>query len=221
MTMNLLPKIYPPPERKILNGSHCVLQPFDKETHSQALFKAFSHDKDGMDWTYLPYGPFCSEQAFYNWVNITCLKEDPLFYTVCTKESLIPVGMLSLLKIERTHGKIEIGDIHFSKSIQQTIASTETLYLMMQYVFDELGYRRLEWKCDNANEPSKRAALRLGFVFEGVFRQHWIIKSKNRDTAWYSIIDKEWPEVKERIKRWLDPTNFNSNGQQIKKLAEI
>lgn len=214
------PKFYPKPYKKLLAGSYCVVQPFDKTIHPPELYKAFSKDKENIDWIHLPHGPFHSETDFYNWVTLNCLKDDPFFYTVCTTD-LHPVGIFSLLKIEPHHGKVELGHVHFSPDLQQTAASTEALYLVMKFIFEDMGYRRLEWKCDNANERSKRCAIRLGFVFEGVFRQHWIIKSRNRDTAWYSIIDKEWPDIKERIESWLNPNNFNQNGQQIKKLAEL
>lgn len=214
-------KPYPKPDKKLLSGTYCALQPFDRNTHADALYKAFSLDKEGIDWTYLPHGPFPSKSEFFNWVDITCLKDDPLFFTVCTTKNLNPVGVLSLLKIEPNHGKAELGHVHFSPLLQQTAASTEALYLVMKLIFEEMSYRRLEWKCDNANERSKRCATRLGFIFEGVFRQHWIIKLRNRDTAWYSIIDKEWPSITTRIERWLDPNNFEKNGRQIKKLSEF
>ncbi len=214
-------KSYPTPERKQLRGLYSVLQPFDRNLHTLALYNAFSHDKEGIDWTYLPYGPFYSESSFFNWVDMNCLTSDPLFYTVCIDEILNPVGMLSLLKIEPNHGKIELGHVHFSLALQQTAASTEALYLIMKFIFEEMGYRRLEWKCDNANERSKRSAIRLGFTFEGLFRQHWIIKSRNRDTAWYSIIDKEWLDIKVKLENWLDPNNFSKDKRQIKKLSEF
>lgn len=217
----LPPQIYPRPSKKTLHGSYCVLQPFDSDTHTSALYKAFLLDEEGTDWTYLPHGPFSTEAAFSNWVHLNCLKEEPFFYTVCTPENLHPVGFLSLLKIEPQHGKLEIAHVHFSPLLKKTAASTEALYLIMKLVFDEMGYRRVEWKCDNANEGSKRCALRLGFTFEGLFRQHWIIKSRNRDTAWFSIIDKEWPEIRAKIERWLNPSNFKENGQQIKKLSDL
>lgn len=213
-------KFYPKPHKQYMQGSYCILQPFDKEAHSSALYNAFLLDTEGKDWAYLPHGPFHAETEFYRWINLNCLKDDPLFFTVCTPD-LNPGGIFSLLKIEPAHGKLELAHVHFSPILQQTSASTEALYLVMKFIFEDLGYRRLEWKCDNANERSKRCAIRLGFVFEGVFRQHWIIKSRNRDTAWYSIIDKEWPDIKARIERWLNPNNFNSNGEQIKKLSDL
>lgn len=219
MSEILFPTIYPMPKKEELQGLHCVLQPFNKDRHALALYQAFSLDKEGNDWKYLPHGPFQSKAAFFLWINMNCLNNDPLFYTICNKEDLNPLGMLSLLKIEPNHGKLELGHLHFSNELKQTTASTEAIYLIMKLIFEDMGYRRLEWKCDNANERSKQSALRLGFTFEGIFRQHWIIKSKNRDTAWFSIIDKEWPRIKKRFENWFDPKNFDKNGQQIRKLS--
>ena len=216
--LQIRPPNYPKPEPKSLAGQYCILKLFDRKAHAQALYDAFLLDVEGVDWTYLPYGPFSSRTKFLKWLDITCSTDDPLFYTVCVGKCLEPIGMVSLLNIEPIHGKAEIGHVHFSPKLQQTTASTEVHYLLMKLVFEDLGYRRLEWKCDNANERSKHCATRLGFTLEGLFRQHWIVKSRNRDTAWFSMLDKKWPYVKMKIERWLDLSNFNDQGHQLKKL---
>ena len=211
---------YPKPSAKILKGIYCVIHPFDKTAHSSDLYKIFSLDPNNQDWIHLPHGPFHSEREFQYWMDHNCLSKDALFFTVCNAD-LKPIGMFSFIKIEPQHGKLELGHVHFSSELKQTTAATEAFYLALRFVFADLGYRRLEWKCHNDNEQSKRCALRLGFIFEGVFRQHWIIKGQNRDTAWYSIIDQEWPNLKNKFEAWLHHSNFKPNGQQIKKLNEI
>src|SRR5262249_23531809 len=133
----------------------------------------------------------------------------------------LPIGKASYLRINPLHGVIEIGHLHFSKFLKRTAAATEAIYLMIQHLFDELGYRRCEWKCNALNQASRKAALRFGFKFEGIFRQNYVLKSHNRDTAWFSIIDNEWPQLKEKFQKWLDPNNFDCNGKQIIKLSDI
>ncbi len=221
---------YPAPSKNALTGEYCILRPFDHAKHSAALYKAFQQDADGVDWMYLPYGPFDTFEAFTEWVESTCLDNDPLFYTVFVQRddvsagvppqgSYEAVGMLSLMNIEPSHGRIEIGHVHYAPALQRTPAATEAFFLLMCHVFDELGYRRLEWKCDNANERSKRCAQRLGYKPEGVFRQHIVYKGRNRDTAWFSIIDKEWAELKLRFERWLRAENFDGAGVQVERLG--
>lgn len=207
---------YPSPQKTTLSGHHCTLIPFNHELDFSDLYQAFTIDVNGEDWRYLPYGPFDSKAEFHQWLQENCFSHDPLFYAI-QKDDLL-VGMTSFLNISPANGVIEIGHIHFAPTLQKTTAATEALYLMMQYAFDTLGYRRLEWKCDNANERSKRAAQRLGFTFEGLFRQHRLYKGRNRDTTWFSVIDKEWPELSDRFNRWLSPDNFDQNGRQVDSL---
>ena len=158
---------------------------------------------------------------FKKWLQKNCLRNDPLFHTVIDKNQNIAVGMASYLRIERLIGNIEVGHIHFSPLMQQKPIGTEVMYLMMKRVFDELGYRRYEWKCDSLNKRSCRAAKRFGFTFEGIFRQHNIVKGHNRDTAWFSIIDKEWNRVKKNYEKWLDNKNFNDEGKQKVSLTSL
>lgn len=211
----------PRPPRIPAEGRVSRIEPFDPAHHARDLYTAFTDDADGRNWTYLAYGPFDSFKAFDSWARDTCLGDDPLFHAVVELTTGKAVGLASYLRINPADGVIEVGHIHFSPRLQRTTLATETMYLMMQRVFDELGYRRYEWKCDALNEPSRRAALRLGFTFEGVFRQLTMYKNRNRDTAWYAIIDKDWPQIRAGYELWLNPDNFNPEGRQKRSLAEI
>jgi RimJ/RimL family protein N-acetyltransferase len=206
----------PRPSREPMLGSYCRLEALDPAGHAEALFAAYSDERG---WTYLPYGPFADLTEFEAWLKAYFLNDDPLFFSVIEARSDKPLGLASYLRIEPKVGVIEIGHIHLAPTLQKSTAATEAIYLLMRRAFDELGYRRLEWKCDALNEPSRKAALRLGFIFEGIFRQATIYKGRNRDTAWYSITDKEWPEIKFRFEAWLNPANFTPDGQQINRLA--
>ncbi|MEM7043627.1 MAG: GNAT family protein [Pseudomonadota bacterium] len=203
-----------PPPRTSIKGRFCRVEPVKIDHHGHQLFAAFHMDEASRNWTYLPYGPFSTEGEFLDWMATTCLGDDPLFYAVVDERSGIAVGLASYLRIEPTVGVIETGHIHFSPLLQQRPAATEAMFLMMRRVFSELGYRRYEWKCDALNAPSRQAAERLGFHFEGIFRQATIYKGRNRDTAWYSILDREWPALETAFSRWLDPSNFDEHGQQ-------
>ncbi len=207
----------PLPPRSAMQGRYCSVVPLDETLHAPGLFRAFAQDTDGRNWTYLPYGPFDSETEFTEWLKTSCTGPDPLFHTVLDAGGT-PVGMASYLRIEPSAGSIEVGHIHFSPLLQRKPSSTETMYLMMRRVFDELGYRRYEWKCDALNAPSRQAAERLGFTFEGVFRQATHYKGRNRDTAWFAIIDKDWPRIRDAFEAWLSPDNFDSTGQQRESL---
>ncbi|MGO4836963.1 GNAT family N-acetyltransferase, partial [Rhizobiaceae sp. 2RAB30] len=158
---------------------------------------------------------------FQPWLEKAEASADPLFYTVIDKASGRIAGRQTLMRIEPAFGVIEIGNIYWGPLISRKPAATEAQFLFMRHVFDDLGYRRYEWKCNNRNEPSKRAAERFGFTFEGVFRQHLVVKGENRDTAWYSIIDKEWPLLRRAYEEWLDPANFSADGGQKRRLEEI
>lgn len=207
------------PQRTVMIGHFCRLEPLMPELHGGQLFEAFAKD-DGSNWTYLPYGPFDSFEQFNQWLLENGCGDDPQFYAVVDNNTDQAVGLASYLRIEPETGVIEVGHIHFSPLIQRTSLATETMFLMMQRVFDELGYRRYEWKCDNCNGPSKQAALRLGFSFEGVFRQATMYKGRNRDTAWFSMLDGEWPELKLKYQRWLSVDNFDRHGQQKNALQD-
>ncbi|WP_170532880.1 GNAT family N-acetyltransferase [Ruegeria atlantica] len=203
----------PTPPYTPMEGQYCSVVPLDVNRHTPGLYRAFANDADGHNWTYLPYGPFDREQDFEDWTRATCMDADPMFHTVLDEDET-PTGMASFLRIEPAAGVIEVGHIHFSPLLQRSPKSTETMYLMMRRVFDELGYRRYEWKCDALNAASCRSAERLGFTFEGIFRQATHYKGRNRDTAWYSILDSEWSRIKAAFEAWLSPDNFDQTGQQ-------
>ena len=209
-----------PPKTAIL-GNYCRVEALNIEKHAEDLYQAFAKDQDHSNWTYLPYGPFNGDDGFDEfkaWMNSTCSGQDPLFHTVIDLKTNKAVGIASLMRIEPAIGVIEVGHIHFSPLMQRTPISTEALYLLMKRVFDELSYRRYEWKCDSLNTPSCNAAKRLGFTPEGVFRQLTMYKGRNRDTAWFSIVDSEWPALKNMFEAWLAPENFDESGQQINSL---
>jgi RimJ/RimL family protein N-acetyltransferase len=208
----------PRPTRVTLAGRHIRIVPVDPRAHAPALYTG-SHGPGHEDlWRYLFVGPFAGLGAFRAYLEERAASEDPLFFTLLDAGTSEPLGYASLLRIEPAHRVIEIGNILYLPSLQKTVAATEAMYLFARYVFEDLGYRRYEWKCHAFNEPSRRAALRLGFTFEGIFRQHMIVKGKNRDTAWYSMLDTEWPARKAAFEKWLSPDNFTPEGNQIEPL---
>jgi RimJ/RimL family protein N-acetyltransferase len=215
--MNSMPR----PDRVTLSGRHVNIVPVDPAAHAPALYRESHAEGHESLWRYLFAGPFSDEPAFREYLDQRAAAEDPLFFTIVDAHSGVPRGYASLMRIEPTHRVIEVGNILYLPTLQRTVGATEAMYLMARYVFDDLGYRRYEWKCDSLNEPSRRAALRLGFTFEGIFRQHMIVKGKNRDTAWYSILDTEWPGRRAAFERWLDPSNFNADGRQKKPLGSM
>lgn len=200
-----------------LLGNFVRVEPISMD-HLSSLYSAFSVDSKGENWTYMPYGPFTDLDEFTNWAKSTCFGEDPKFYTIFLDDS--PAGLASYLRIEPKTGCIEIGHIHLSSLLQRTRAGTEALLLMIDWVFSA-GYRRLEWKCDVLNAPSRHAAQRLGFSFEGIFRQATMYKSRNRDTAWYAITDQEWSHLERAYQIWKQEDNFNQEGRELKKLSEL
>ena len=206
------------PSKKKLIGKYCFLEPINIRKHSKDLYKNYSLDKKNVIWTYLPYGPFKSHGSFKKWLKSFCLNKDPFFYAIYSKKHNQYCGMASYLRITPEHGSIEVGHINYSPILQNTTEGTETMYLMMKNAFEVLGNRRYEWKCNNLNSASKYAAERLGFKFEGIFRQMFIFKGRNRDTAWYSIIDKEWPNYKKKYLFYLKKSNFTKANRQRKKL---
>lgn len=211
----------PRPPTSIMTGRYCRVEPMDVRAHAEALYQAYGNDQNQRNWTYLPYGPFDEFTDFKAWLDSNCCNEDPLFHTIIDLKTNKAVGVASYLRIEPSVGIIEVGHIHFSPLMQRTPIATETMYLMMKRVFDELGYRRYEWKCDSLNAPSCAAAKRLGFKFEGIFRQLTMYKNRNRDTAWYAIIDSEWPALKKAFEAWLEPINFDENDQQQASLSSL
>lgn len=206
------------PTREDTVGERVTLTCVTDTQACSALFEAYVSDTEGKNWTYLPYGPFKQLIDFVQWFERTCLTNDPLFHVVHDNANNGPIGLASYLRVNPDAGSIEVGHIHFSPHLQRTPMATEAMYLMMRRVFDELDYRRYEWKCDALNEPSKRAAHRLGFTYEGTFRQATTYKQRNRDTAWFSITDKEWPEIKAGFEHWLQAGNFTAKGEQIQSL---
>jgi len=206
------------PSKKKLIGKYCFLEPINIRKHSKDLYKNYSLDKKNVIWAYLPYGPFKSHGSFKKWLKSFCLNKDPFFYAIYSKKHNQYCGMASYLRITPEHGSIEVGHINYSPILQNTTEGTETMYLMMKNAFEVLGNRRYEWKCNNLNSASKYAAERLGFKFEGIFRQMFIFKGRNRDTAWYSIIDKEWPNYKKKYLFYLKKSNFTKTNRQRKKL---
>ena len=206
------------PSKKRLIGKYCYLEPVNVKKHSKDLFKNFSKDKKGIDWIYMPQGPFKKELSLKKYLKNKNLTGNPFFYAIYSKRLKTFCGLASYLRIKPQVGTIEVGYITYAKNLQRTVEATETMFLMMKNVFDKLGYRRYEWKCDNLNERSKKAALRLGFKFEGIFRQATIYKNRNRDTAWYSIIDKEWKKHKKKYLTFLKKSNFTDKLKQKRKL---
>jgi RimJ/RimL family protein N-acetyltransferase len=208
------------PPRTAMRGMYCTVEPFDLDAHAAALHDANTLDAEGRNWTYLPYGPFDTLDAYRAWAASTCTGSDPFFHSVIDHSTGKPVGVASYLRIDPKHGAIEVGHINFSPLLQRSRASTEAMYLMMRRAF-ELGYRRYEWKCNALNMPSRSAAQRLGLSYEGVFRQNVIVKGLNRDTAWYAAIDSEWPRLRAAFERWLAPENFDAQGQQRFSLSAL
>jgi RimJ/RimL family protein N-acetyltransferase len=209
----------PLPPRTPIPGRFCRIEPLDPDRHAEALYAANSQDTQGRNWTYLFDGPFAALGEYRAWIDKVSGQDDPSFHAIIDPQTGRAVGVASYLRIDTRAGVIEIGHLNFSPLLQRTPAATEAMYLMMRRAFDELGYRRYEWKCDALNAPSRAAAERLGFRFEGIFRQAMIYKGRSRDTAWYSIIDSEWSALKSAFEHWLRPENFDETGRQRERLS--
>ena len=210
----------PPPARVELRGAHVLARPLDADRDAGPLYE-ISHPPAGDPgiWTYLPDGPYDSVADFHADLTAAQESDDPLFFTLVAGGR--PLGIASYLRIEPRHGVIEIGHIWFGPGLARTTAATEAIYLLAANAFDTLGYRRLEWKCNALNAPSRHAAERFGFTFEGVFRNHQVSKGRNRDTAWYAIVDRDWPPIRAGFQAWLAPQNFGPAGRQRQALSEL
>ena len=208
-----------PPPSVVLKGQYCRIEPLTP-AHAEDLFDATQADPDGGNWTYLFEDPIQSASEFESWAIKASQSKDPLFHAIISAETGKAVGYATYMRIDPVMGVIEIGNIHMSPALQGTRASTEAMYLMMKQAF-ALGYRRYEWKCDSLNAPSRRAAERLGFSFEGIFRQALVYKGRNRDTAWFSVIGSEWPALQKAFEAWLAPRNFGVSGEQLAKLQDF
>jgi RimJ/RimL family protein N-acetyltransferase len=209
------------PQRTVLHGRTVTLEPLDPGRHGAELFEASSVPDAGRRFLWLAETPPVDLPSFRPWLERAAASEDPLYFAVIDKASGKVAGRQTLMRIDNTHGVAEIGNIYWGPPIAGRTAATEAQYLFMRHVFDTLGFRRYEWKCNDRNAPSKRAAERFGFRFEGLFRQHMIVKGENRDTAWYSVIDKEWPALRRAYEAWLDPANFDAAGRQKRRLEEF
>ena len=211
----------PRPQPIVLPGRFVTLRPFDRVAHADALYQA-THGLEKEDqWRYMSEGPFASRADFDAAFDKNAGSTDPLFFAIVDNATGVPVGQASYLRIEPRHRVIEVGNIIFTPALQRSRGATEAMYLMARHAFEDLGYRRYEWKCNALNEPSRRAALRLGFVFEGLFRGHMIIKGRNRDTAWFAMLDSEWPLRRANLEQWLAPSNFDSAGRQMLSLSSL
>ncbi len=212
----------PLPEREAIEGRYARVEPLDVELHGADLFLAGSGDvRKTRIWDYLPYGPFLTEKEMRAHLASQEASEDPRFFAIRPYGSGRAEGVASLMRIDAMNGAIEIGHIWLGPDLQQTPAATEALFLLLSHCMDDLGYRRMEWKCNAANAPSRSAAVRLGFMHEGIFYQHLIVKRHNRDTAWFSILDEEWPAIRANFETWLDPANFDEQGRQRQSLGDL
>jgi RimJ/RimL family protein N-acetyltransferase len=210
----------PSPPRTPMVGRHCRIDPVDPERDTDALFEAYAEAPDDRDWTYLAADRPATPEACRAHLEGLAASADPFQHTITDLATGRPVGTAALMRIDTANGVIEIGWINSSRRLQRRVASTESMFLFMTRVFDELGYRRYEWKCDSRNAPSRAAALRLGFQFEGIFRQAAVTKGRSRDTAWFSILDSEWPALRRGYEAWLRPENFDADGRQVERLAD-
>ena len=212
------PRPFPPHDP--LQGRFIRLEPLDTARHGDDLWQELQGPDQAL-WDYLPYGPFTERATFDAWLAGNAASRDPQFYAVVEQAGGRALGLLSYLRITPNDGCIELGHVAFGGAMQRTPGATEAVFLLTQHAFDTLGYRRFEWKCNSRNARSRRAAERFGFSYEGLFRQHMVIKGESRDTAWYALIDSEWPKCREAFQRWLAVDNFDGEGRQLRKLEEL
>ncbi|VVD99240.1 acetyltransferase [Pandoraea morbifera] len=213
------PRALPP--RTPIGGRYCRLEPIDVERHAKDLYEAYASAPDARDWTYMSTGPFPDFDAYYAHATRQAVSTDPLHHAVIDLATGKAVGTLSLMRIDPANGVVEVGHVAYSPLLKRTRAGTEAQYLLMRRAFDELGYRRYEWKCDSLNAPSRRAATRYGFTFEGIFRQATVYKGRSRDTAWFAMTDGEWPAISRGFEQWLSSENFDAEGRQRAGLAAL
>ena len=208
------------PTKALLEGIYCRLEKIDPVRHLEALYQVYGPESSSKNWTYLPLEPFENKTVFATYLETISQSQDPFHYAIIDKSSGKALGTLALMRTNLDQGTIEVGFVIYSDHLKKTRIATEAQYLLACYAIDDLGYRRYEWKCDALNEPSRKAALRLGFTFEGIFRNALVYKERNIDTAWFSIIDSEWADRKERLESWLDSSNFTAEGKQKRRLNE-
>jgi RimJ/RimL family protein N-acetyltransferase len=207
------------PEAVELRGRFCLVEKLDPARHTQPIWEAIQGADDL--WVYMGYGPFRDEASFNTWMEDRAVLLDPFAYAIVDLSTQRAVGTVTLLEIRPAMGVIEMGHVVYTPLLQRTPLATEAQYLLARYVFDDLRYRRYEWKCNALNAPSRRAAERLGFTYEGTFRQHMIVKGRNRDTAWFAMTDREWPALKAAFEAWLSPDNFDKDGRQKRALTDF
>ena len=209
------------PGRETMDGRFCRVEALDAGRHAETLFKAYRHDADGVLWTYVPMGPFDDFARFRGWIDEAARDGNQPYFAIVDRASGEARGIACYLRLQPAHGVIEVGGIVYSPLLQRTPAATEAMFLMMRHVMGDLGYRRYEWKCDALNAPSRRAAERLGFRYDGTFPQAIVYKGRNRDTAWFSILDRDWPALERAYAAWLDPGNFDGEDRQRRKLESF
>ena len=210
----------PLPPREVIEGSYCRLDPLDPANHNDDLVEAFAAT-DPASWTYLFQGPFSSGPEIRDYLVEAAQAPGFMFYAIIDKATGRAEGVAAYMRADPANGVIEIGSIHYSDRLKRSRVTTEAMFLFARHVFDDLGYRRYEWKCDSLNAPSRKTAARLGFQFEGIFRQHMVVKGRSRDTAWFAIIDKDWPALKAAYEAWLSPENFSMDGRQRRSLGDL
>ncbi len=215
------PSPAPLPRATVLPSRYVELQPLSSSRHLAGLWEQLRGPANHRLWRYLADGPYLEQRAFRSALESRAQSQERVYWAIVDLVGAGPCGWASLMRIERRHRCVEVGDILYSPQLQRTRGATEAMYLLARHVFEDLHYRRYEWKCDALNQPSRRAARRLGFTYEGTFRQHMVIKSRSRDTAWFSITDFEWPARRDRLERWLDPGNFDRRGRQRQALGEL
>jgi RimJ/RimL family protein N-acetyltransferase len=211
----------PRPAREALEGTYCRIEPLDPARHAAELFAANGAAEDGRLWTYLGAEPFTELESYQAWLRQVAPGQDPLFFAIRDKSDGRAAGLFAYMRIDPASGVIELGHVNFSPRLQRTRAATEAVYLMLDNAFRTLAYRRFEWKCDSLNDPSRKAALRFGFTYEGLFRQAIVYKGRSRDTAWFSILDGEWPDLAKAYRAWLSPENFDESGRQRVSLSDL
>jgi RimJ/RimL family protein N-acetyltransferase len=209
------------PTRDVMSGRLCRIEALRAERHADALHAAYAENRDGGNWTYLPYGPFEDASAYQGFVEWIQDLDHTIAFAIVDQNTDLPVGVATYLRVDEANGSIEVGHLSYAPVLQRTPISTEAMALMMRRVFDDWGYRRYEWKCDSLNAPSVAAAKRLGFRYEGTFSQNVVVKERNRDTTWLSIIDAEWPAIRGALDAWLDVENFDASGAQRRRLADF